>query len=140
MKVGADGQKPNRGGRPLFVPTDEQKVLVERLTAISVSVEVIAREWLKPPIAKGTLRRAFRHELQLGRSGRPFAGLLLRLLRRAEHGHLGAQIYLLNRLCPDFAQERGRVTRRPDHRSLLRVIARNARHGPADRGGHRDAE
>ncbi len=52
----------------MYVPTPEDRAMVERLAALGVSQWEIARDWMHPPISKGTLRKYFKAELQRGRS------------------------------------------------------------------------
>ena len=95
-------RRRNKGGRPPYVPTDEDRQLVERLAGIFVSQEEIARTWLKPPIDQKTLRRHYRDELDNGVQ-RVGGSIKARILRAAENGSLRAMIYLADRLCPEFA-------------------------------------
>jgi hypothetical protein len=91
----------HRGNGILFVPTDEERTLVERLTGLMVSVESIAQDWIKPPISKATLRKHFRTELTRGRE-RTFARLKAMIMRAAEGGSVPAQKYLLERFFFDM--------------------------------------
>jgi hypothetical protein len=98
------GEKPkNLGGRPEFVPTDEQRALVERLTGLLVPQKEIARDWFPPNgISPMTLKKHFKRELAYGRE-KTASSLKARILRAAENGSLRAMTYLTDRLCPEFA-------------------------------------
>jgi len=52
--------QPNPGGRPAFVPTEQQRQLVEQMTAVGIPQESIARVI---EIDLKTLRKYFRDEL-----------------------------------------------------------------------------
>ena len=84
-----------------FVPTDEERTLVERLTGLMVTQDEIARDWIKPPITKKTLRKHFREEITRGRM-RTYARLKAQLMRAAENGNVRAQVYLMERFVADL--------------------------------------
>jgi hypothetical protein len=71
------------GGRPLYEPTPEQRAMVERLAGMLVREDEICRDWIKPPIARMTLRKHFGAELRHGRE-RTRARVLLLLWQSAE--------------------------------------------------------
>jgi hypothetical protein len=79
-----------------FIPTQDERQMVERLAALGVPHEAIARDWIKPPIHMQTMCENFREELANG-AARVVAGLKLRLLRDAENGNMRSAIYLLER-------------------------------------------
>jgi hypothetical protein len=79
-----------------FVPTADERVMVERLSGLLVTEEEIARDWIKPPISRLTLRKHFRAELARGRQ-RTLVRLKATMLRSAEAGSVRALIYLLER-------------------------------------------
>lgn len=53
---------PDHAGQPAFVPTDEERALVERMTAVGIPQESIGR-MVRDGIDDKTLRKHFRHEL-----------------------------------------------------------------------------
>jgi hypothetical protein len=61
----------NKGGRPPFVPTDEQRGMVQELAALGTKHEDICR-FVKWPdgrqIGLTTLKQCFAHELEFGRA------------------------------------------------------------------------
>jgi hypothetical protein len=131
MKRGACADKPNLGGRPPFTPTDDQREMVTRLAALLVPREEIARDWFSPPICRDTLCRYFRAELSRGQS-RTTARLRLRILRAAENGSLRAAFYLLDRLCPEFAQAR-RAAQDPPPPATTTIVIRGGLPNPIER-------
>lgn len=85
-----------RGNGIRFEPTSEERVMVERLSGLMVSEEEIARDWIKPPISRPTLRKHFADELARGRN-RTVVRLKSAAFRAAEAGSVRAQIWLLER-------------------------------------------
>ena len=71
--------KDGRGRGFEFVPTDEERTLVERLTGLMVTQDEIALDWIKPAITKKTLRKHFKVELDRGRM-RTYTRLKARLM------------------------------------------------------------
>ena len=57
------GEKGGKPGRPQFVPTPQQRKLIEWLTSVSIRQKEVAREWIVPPVSVRTLRKHFRAEL-----------------------------------------------------------------------------
>ena len=90
-----------RGQGMVFEPTDEERILVERLTGLMVPQAEIARDWIKPPIDGKTLRKHFRVELSRGRV-RTYARIKAQLMRAAENGNVRAQVYLMERFFADL--------------------------------------
>ena len=91
----------DRGQGMEFQPTDEERILVERLTGLMVPQAEIARDWIKLPIDGKTLRKHFRTELTRGRL-RTYARLKAQLMRSAEGGNVRAQVYLMERFFADL--------------------------------------
>jgi hypothetical protein len=89
-------------GRPAFVLTGQQRLLVKRLAGLLVSHREIAREWITPRITENTLRKHFRAELDRA-DIMTRARLRMMLLREAEEGNVSAMTYLLARIDPEFA-------------------------------------
>jgi hypothetical protein len=88
-------------GRPPYVPTPEQKTLVERLIGAMLPERVIASSLLDPPMARNTFRKHFREEIRRGRD-RLRGRLRLLMWRSAEAGNVTAIIYLIKRLDPEL--------------------------------------
>jgi hypothetical protein len=100
--VGSLGKvEDDRGQGREFEPTDEERILVERLTGLMVPQAEIARDWIKPPITRKTLRKHFREEITRGRV-RTYARIKARLMQSAEAGNVRAQIYLMERFFAEF--------------------------------------
>jgi hypothetical protein len=100
--VGGLGKVDDERGQGIeFEPTDEERTLVERLTGLMVSQDEIARDWIKPPITRKTLRKHFRVELTRGRM-RTYARIKARLMQSAEAGNVRAQVYLMERFFADL--------------------------------------
>ena len=93
-------QKPrNRGGRPPFEPTAEQRRLCEAMAGLLVPRETICD--LIGGISPMTLRKHFRKELDQGRENIK-ARLKDMLLRQAMNGNVRALTFLIDRLCPEL--------------------------------------
>ena len=92
-----------KGGRPPFVPTEQQRVLVERLSGLLIPHRYIASDWIVSPISVDTLRRQFRAELDRG-GLKTAVRIRLLMLREAERGSMAALVYLIERLDPEFAR------------------------------------
>jgi hypothetical protein len=95
--------KRGRGGPP-FMPSDEQRVLVERLIGMMMPERVIATSILDPPMSLPTFRKHFKMEIKLGRD-RAKGRLRALLLRAAESGNVAAIIYLIARIDPEFHRQ-----------------------------------
>ncbi len=107
MDPDPDSQKPrNRGGRPPFEPTAEQRRLCEAMAGLLVPHETICD--LMGGISPMTLRKHFRKELDHGRE-RIKARLKDTLLRQAMNGKVRALTFLIDRLCPELPRPAVRV-------------------------------
>jgi hypothetical protein len=96
------GEVTKRGrGHPPYVPSPEDRVLVERLIGLLVPERTIAALWLNPPIAYMTFRKYYKQEIRDGRD--KLKGRMRALmLRSAESGNVTAIAYLMSRLDPEF--------------------------------------
>jgi hypothetical protein len=90
-----------RGNGIAFVPTADERTMVERLAGLLVTEEEIARDRIKPPISRPTLRKHFSEELKRGRQ-RTLVRLKATALRSAGAGSVRARIYLLERFFHDW--------------------------------------
>ena len=97
-EAGSEGMSnaTRRGNGIAFVPTADERTMVERLAGLLVTEEQIAQDWIKPPISRPTLRKHFAEELKRGRQ-RTLVRLKATALRSAEAASVRAQIYLLER-------------------------------------------
>jgi hypothetical protein len=69
-KAKTKAKDPSKGGMPKFVPTDEDRALVKLLTANGYAQHLICRcisNRRGSHISESTLKRAFAHELKLGK-------------------------------------------------------------------------
>ena len=95
----------NVGGRPEFMPTPEQRKLVQILVGLQVPIVQIARMVGTPPISENTLRKHFAEELINGKDTL-VASLKTMVVKAAQNGSVRAQTWLLERLAgPDFAPQ-----------------------------------
>lgn len=87
-------------GRPKFIATDEQRSLVENLSAFGIQQDVIAQlVYMKgKPIALNTLRLHFKNELELGGT-KANAKVLGSLYNSAIGGNIAAQIFWAKTRC-----------------------------------------
>src|SRR5712692_9926371 len=66
----AKAKEPSKGGMPRFVPTDEDRAIVKLLIASGFAQHVICqyiRNGRGSHISESTLKRAFAHELKVGK-------------------------------------------------------------------------
>jgi hypothetical protein len=84
----ASGKKD---GRPVFIPTEDQKFLVTMMSSTGVPHE---RQAKAIGVNSKTLRKYFKEELQLGRN-RAHAEIAGALYKRALDGNVPAQIFYL---------------------------------------------
>jgi hypothetical protein len=102
MEQAADSPEPNKGGRPAFVATDQQREMVMTLAGMLCPHDQIAR-FLS--IGHSTLKRHFRNELTNGREQ-----LLVRLkqviARQAMAGSIRAATWLVEGLDNQFVLRR----------------------------------
>ena len=84
----ASGKKD---GRPIFIPTEDQKFLVTMMSSTGVPHE---RQAKALGVNSKTLRKYFKEELQLGRN-RAHAEIAGALYKRALDGNVPAQIFYL---------------------------------------------
>ena len=80
-----------KDGRPVFIPTDDQKFLVTMMSSTGVPHE---RQAKAIGVNSKTLRKYFKEELQLGRN-RAHAEIAGALYKRALDGNVPAQIFYL---------------------------------------------
>ena len=88
------GSKVSSGkkdGRPVFIPTEDQKFLVTMMSSTGVPHE---RQAKALGVNSKTLRKYFKEELQLGRN-RAHAEIAGALYKRALDGNVPAQIFYL---------------------------------------------
>jgi hypothetical protein len=88
-------------GRPVFVPAEEERVVVERMIGLGVPETEIARTLIRPAISVPTLRKHFHDEIERGRQNLKFRARAL-LLRAAEAGNVSAIMHLIARVDPEF--------------------------------------
>ena len=80
-----------KDGRPVFIPTEDQKFLVTMMSSTGVPHE---RQAKALGVNSKTLRKYFKEELQLGRN-RAHAEIAGALYKRALDGNVSAQIFYL---------------------------------------------
>ena len=80
-----------KDGRPVFIPTEDQKFLVTIMSSTGVPHE---RQAKAIGVNSKTLRKYFKEELQLGRN-RAHAEIAGALYKRALDGNVPAQIFYL---------------------------------------------
>ena len=88
------GSKVSSGkkdGRPVFIPTEDQKFLVTMMSSTGIPHE---RQAKAIGVNSKTLRKYFKEELQLGRN-RAHAEIAGALYKRALNGNVPAQIFYL---------------------------------------------
>ena len=88
---GSEVASGKKDGRPVFIPTDDQKFLVTMMSSTGVPHE---RQAKAIGVNSKTLRKYFKEELQLGRN-RAHAEIAGALYKRALDGNVPAQIFYL---------------------------------------------
>ena len=88
---GSKVEPGKKDGRPSFIPTEDQKLLVTIMSSTGVPHE---RQAKALGVNSKTLRKYFKEELQLGRN-RAHAEIAGALYKRALDGNVPAQIFYL---------------------------------------------
>ena len=88
--------------RPLFVPTDDERSLVGKLSGFGLPVEMIAR-LIRTGIAEKTLRRAFKKELADGKA-RASAKILATLYQKAIGGDTVSMLFWIKCRIPGWRE------------------------------------
>lgn len=90
----------NRGGRPPFIPTDDQKKIVSMMTALGLPQDRIQMVIINPrsgkPIERVTLARAFSDEIELARAQLDLVFAMTEGIRRGDIRAIG--LYARNRM------------------------------------------
>lgn len=84
-------KQPNKGGRPAFVPTDDERKMVSQMVAVGIPQDEIAM-CVRDGIDVKTLRKAFGHEIATAKT-RANARVAGSLFNRAINGSDTAAIW-----------------------------------------------
>lgn len=90
----AETKKKRRVGAPSFKPTDEQRRLVQQMTAVGIKQVDIARVLTEGGICHKTLTKHFREEIDTGKT-KAVAAVAGALFNTALAGNTAAQIFFL---------------------------------------------